>query len=51
MLTSRDRILTTHVGSLPRNEKLSELLIRQEAGEAYDQKNSTPRWTRRCAMS
>ncbi len=38
MLGSRDRILTTHVGSLPRNEKLSDLLIKQEAGEAYDQK-------------
>jgi 5-methyltetrahydropteroyltriglutamate--homocysteine methyltransferase len=36
MLTSRDRILTTHVGSLPRNEKLSELLIKREAGETYD---------------
>ena len=36
MLTSSDRILTTHVGSLPRNEVLSELLIRQEAGEAID---------------
>jgi 5-methyltetrahydropteroyltriglutamate--homocysteine methyltransferase len=36
MLTSRDRILTTHVGSLPRNEKLSNLLIAQEAGEKYD---------------
>src|SRR5512146_2792465 len=33
---SRDRILTTHVGSLPRNDKLSDLLLRQEAGEAYD---------------
>jgi len=38
MITSRDRILTTHVGSLPRNEKLSDLLVRQEAGEAYDQR-------------
>jgi 5-methyltetrahydropteroyltriglutamate--homocysteine methyltransferase len=38
MLASRDRILTTHVGSLPRNEKLSDLLIRQEAGETYDHK-------------
>src|SRR4030042_5063226 len=38
MITSRDRILTTHVGSLPRNQKLSDLLIKQEAGEAYDQK-------------
>jgi 5-methyltetrahydropteroyltriglutamate--homocysteine methyltransferase len=36
MLTSADRILTTHVGSLPRNERLSDLLIRQEAGEAID---------------
>jgi hypothetical protein len=25
MIFSRDRILTTHVGSLPRNEKLSDL--------------------------
>jgi 5-methyltetrahydropteroyltriglutamate--homocysteine methyltransferase len=38
MITSRDRILTTHVGSLPRNEKLSNLLIAQEAGEPYDHK-------------
>ncbi len=36
MLMSKDRILTTHVGSLPRNEKLSELLVLREAGEAYD---------------
>jgi 5-methyltetrahydropteroyltriglutamate--homocysteine methyltransferase len=36
MLTSRDRILTTHVGSLPRNEKLSDMLVRREAGEAFD---------------
>jgi 5-methyltetrahydropteroyltriglutamate--homocysteine methyltransferase len=36
MILSRDRILTTHVGSLPRNEKLSELLVRREAGEDYD---------------
>src|SRR6516162_11022349 len=38
MLFSRDRILTTHVGSLPRNEKLSDLLVRQEAGEKLDPK-------------
>jgi 5-methyltetrahydropteroyltriglutamate--homocysteine methyltransferase len=37
MILSRERILTTHVGSLPRNEKLSELLVRREAGEGYDQ--------------
>ena len=37
MLHSRDRILTTHVGSLPRNEALTDLLIRREAGEVIDQ--------------
>ncbi|MGE3146433.1 MAG: cobalamin-independent methionine synthase II family protein [Pseudorhodoplanes sp.] len=36
MLLSRDRILTTHVGSLPRNETLSDLLVREEAGEKVD---------------
>ena len=36
MILSRDRILTTHVGSLPRNERLSELLVQREAGEAYN---------------
>jgi 5-methyltetrahydropteroyltriglutamate--homocysteine methyltransferase len=36
MLMSRDRILTTHVGSLPRNDALTDLLIRREAGEAID---------------
>jgi 5-methyltetrahydropteroyltriglutamate--homocysteine methyltransferase len=36
MILSRDRILTTHVGSLPRNEGLSELLVQREAGESYD---------------
>src|SRR5579863_9401226 len=36
MISSRDRILTTHVGSLPRNEVLSELLIRREEGAAID---------------
>jgi len=36
MLLSRDRILTTHVGSLPRSSVLSDLLIRREAGEAID---------------
>ncbi len=38
MISSRDRILTTHVGSLPRNEVLTELLIREEAGEKIDPK-------------
>ena len=36
MIVSRDRILTTHVGSLPRNETLSDLLVRREEGEAVD---------------
>jgi len=36
VLLSRDRILTTHVGSLPRSETLSDLLIRREAGERYE---------------
>jgi 5-methyltetrahydropteroyltriglutamate--homocysteine methyltransferase len=37
MLTSRDRILTTHVGSLPRNDRLSDMLLRREAGEAFEE--------------
>ena len=36
MLMSSDRILVSHVGSLPRPETLSDLLIRQESGEAID---------------
>jgi 5-methyltetrahydropteroyltriglutamate--homocysteine methyltransferase len=36
MITSRDRILTTHVGSLPRNATLTDLLIRRDAGETID---------------
>jgi 5-methyltetrahydropteroyltriglutamate--homocysteine methyltransferase len=36
MISSRDRILTTHVGSLPRSATLSELLVRREASESYD---------------
>jgi 5-methyltetrahydropteroyltriglutamate--homocysteine methyltransferase len=38
MLSSRDRILTTHVGSLPRNDTITELLIKREAGETIDPK-------------
>jgi 5-methyltetrahydropteroyltriglutamate--homocysteine methyltransferase len=37
MQKSNDRILTTHVGSLPRNPTLADLLIRQEQGEKIDQ--------------
>jgi 5-methyltetrahydropteroyltriglutamate--homocysteine methyltransferase len=36
MILSRERILTTHVGSLPRNETLSEVLVRREEGEAVE---------------
>ena len=36
MKRSDERILTTHVGSLPRNAALTDLLIRDEAGEAVD---------------
>lgn len=36
MITSRDRILVTHVGSLPRNDELSDLLVRREEGHAID---------------
>ena len=38
MIFSRDRILATHVGSLPRNETLSDLLVAQEEGKSYDAK-------------
>ena len=36
MVTSRNRILATHVGSLPRNDALSFLLVKREEGEAID---------------
>jgi 5-methyltetrahydropteroyltriglutamate--homocysteine methyltransferase len=38
MIISRDRILTTHVGSLPRNETLTDLLVRREGGDKIDPK-------------
>jgi 5-methyltetrahydropteroyltriglutamate--homocysteine methyltransferase len=37
MKASTDRILTTHVGSLPRPPALRELLVKKDKGEAYDQ--------------
>jgi 5-methyltetrahydropteroyltriglutamate--homocysteine methyltransferase len=37
MHTSETRMLTTHVGSLPRSPRLTELLLRQERGEAVDE--------------
>ena len=36
MKTSRDRILTTHVGSLPRSDAVVGMLQRREKGEALD---------------
>ena len=36
MKTSRDRILTTHVGSLPRPAALREMLVKKDKGEPYD---------------
>jgi 5-methyltetrahydropteroyltriglutamate--homocysteine methyltransferase len=37
MILSRDRILVTHVGSLPRSEALSEMLIDREEGKPLDE--------------
>src|SRR5256885_1885202 len=36
MQRSTDRILTTHVGSLPRPEDLQHVLQAKDRGEAYD---------------
>ncbi len=36
MKTSTERILTTHVGSLPRSRELVELLYKKDRGEPYD---------------
>ena len=36
MRTSTDRILTTHVGSLPRPQDVVDLLFAQDRGESYD---------------
>jgi 5-methyltetrahydropteroyltriglutamate--homocysteine methyltransferase len=37
MQRSEERILTTHVGSLPRNPTLRDLLVRQDRGEVSDE--------------
>jgi 5-methyltetrahydropteroyltriglutamate--homocysteine methyltransferase len=37
MKLSSNRILTTHVGSLPRNQTVVDLLFKREHGEPYDQ--------------
>ena len=36
MKRSTDRIFTTHVGSLPRPDEVSQLLLKKEQGEPYD---------------
>ena len=36
MRHSRDQILTTHVGSLPRSQKLCDMLLTRDRGEAYE---------------
>src|SRR3984893_9225176 len=36
MKTSRDRILTTHVGSLPRPPALRDVLVKKDQGQPYD---------------
>ena len=36
MKTSTERILTTHVGSLPRPKEVADLLFMQDRGESYD---------------
>ena len=37
MQTSTERILTTHVGSLPRPQPVVDLLFAQDRGEPYDE--------------
>ncbi len=36
MKASTERILTTHVGSLPRSPAVEDCLVRKERGEAFD---------------
>ncbi|MGH8260906.1 MAG: epoxyalkane--coenzyme M transferase, partial [Steroidobacteraceae bacterium] len=36
MITSTERMLTTHVGSLPRPQDVVDLLFAQDRGDAYD---------------
>ena len=37
MKLSTDRILTSHVGSLPRSQEVVDFLFTQDRGESYDQ--------------
>jgi 5-methyltetrahydropteroyltriglutamate--homocysteine methyltransferase len=49
MKTSQDRILTTHVGSLPRPPELKELLVRKDQSQSYD-KEALDRLTRQAVL-
>jgi 5-methyltetrahydropteroyltriglutamate--homocysteine methyltransferase len=49
MKTSQDRILTTHVGSLPRPPELKELLVRKDQGQTYD-RDALARLTRQAVF-
>jgi 5-methyltetrahydropteroyltriglutamate--homocysteine methyltransferase len=49
MQTSQDRILTTHVGSLPRPPELRGMLVRKDQGELYD-KNALARSVRQAVV-
>jgi 5-methyltetrahydropteroyltriglutamate--homocysteine methyltransferase len=49
MKTSQDRILTTHVGSLPRPSELKELLVRKDQGQTYD-RDALARLTRQAVF-
>ena len=49
MKTSQDRILTTHVGSLPRPPELRQVLVRKDQGETYD-KNALDRLVRQAVL-
>jgi len=46
---SRDRILTTHVGSLPRPPELRQLLVSKDQGQPYD-KAALDRLTRQAVV-
>jgi 5-methyltetrahydropteroyltriglutamate--homocysteine methyltransferase len=49
MQTSRERILTTHVGSLPRPPELRDLLVKKDQGQPYD-KAALDRLTRQAVV-
>jgi 5-methyltetrahydropteroyltriglutamate--homocysteine methyltransferase len=49
MKASQDRILTTHVGSLPRPPELKELLVRKDQSQPYD-KAALDRLTRQAVL-